>query len=136
MASGIGEELQPVTLGERHYVVVFPGISIATEDVFDDPGLKRDSAPAGLQEALAGQARNDCEAVVRSRFPEMDRAFERLRRWGRPVLTGTGSGIFIRMQGREEAISAAREIKSLYNGRAVRGVDRSPVLERLQAGGS
>ncbi len=45
MASGIGDCLEPVDLGTRHYILVFPGISIATPMVFSDPALKRDSEP-------------------------------------------------------------------------------------------
>ena len=63
----------------------------------------------------------------------MAAALRILSRWGRPVMTGTGSGIFLAMDGEEQAMSAAREIKSLYNVRAVNGVDRSPLHEMLDA---
>jgi len=39
------------------------------------------------------------------------------------------------MNSAEQAISAAREIKTLYNVRAVSGVDRSPLREMLDARG-
>ena len=135
MATGIGERLEPVRLGTRDFVLVFPAVSIPTADVFSDPGLKRDSGPITLGQARDGMGRNDCEAVVRRRWPEMDRAFERLGRWGHPLLTGTGSGIFLPVENRAAAEATAREIKSHYNSRAVRGVDRSPVHEKLYTGG-
>lgn len=136
LGSGIGERLEPVRLGERHYVLVFPGLPIATADVFGDPELRRDSPCLTMDECLAATGSNDCEAVVRRRYPEMDRALRILTRWGRPALTGTGSGIFIPMPSQEAATRAAREIKSLYNSRAVRGVDRSPLHRRLDAEGT
>ena len=37
------------------------------------------------------------------------------------------------MESQEKAMSAAREIKTLYNVRAVNGVDRSPLHEMLDA---
>jgi len=135
MATGVGERLDAVELGRRHYVLVFPELSIATRDVFTDPQLVRDSEPISLADALAGQGRNDCEAVVRSRYPAMAAALESLQRWGRPRLTGTGSAIFLSMGSKQEAISAAREMKTLYNVRAVSGVDRSPLHEMLDADG-
>jgi 4-diphosphocytidyl-2-C-methyl-D-erythritol kinase len=135
MATGIGEQLEPVRLGRRYYVLVLPGLSIATRAVFMDPDLARGSPPISLADALAGRGRNDCEAVVRNRYPAMAVALEALRRWGRPVMTGTGSGIFLQMESEEQANSAAREMKSLYNVRAVSGVDRSPLHEMLDAGG-
>jgi 4-diphosphocytidyl-2C-methyl-D-erythritol kinase len=58
-----------------------------------------------------------------------------LERWGRPVMTGTGSAIFLPMESRERAIHATREMKTLYNVRAVTGLDCSPVHEMLDADG-
>jgi 4-diphosphocytidyl-2-C-methyl-D-erythritol kinase len=135
LAEGIGERLQPVQLGERHYVLVLPGISISTAEIFSAAELVRDSAHISLQEALAGKGRNDCEAVVRERYPDMARILDGLRQWGRPVMTGTGSGIFIEMKNEQQAKSTARALKSLYNVRAVRGVDRSPLNEKLDSDG-
>ena len=135
MASGIGEQLEPVSLGKRHYVLVFPDFLISTREIFSDPELTRNSNPISLTEALSGSGRNDCEAVVRKRFPELDRMFGSLRKWGRPQMTGTGSGIFIPMLDEKSAKSAAREMKSLYNVRAVGGVDRSPLHIKLGSGG-
>ena len=136
MAEGIGEKLTPVELGARHYILVFPGISIPTPEVFAAPGLKRDSRHISLEEARNGEGRNDCEPVARQAWPALDEAFGKLAPWGRPALTGTGSGIFIPASDRPSAESAAQEIKSLYNSRAASGVDHSPVHERLYTGGT
>jgi len=136
MARGIGEQLQPVQIGLRHYVLVFPGVHISTPQVFADPALKRNSEFIGLDEALSGAGRNDCEIVVRQRFPAMDEAFKTLERWGRPLMTGTGSGVFLAAENEASANSTAQAIKNLYNSRAVRGVDVSPVHEKLYTDGS
>jgi len=136
LGRGIGERLEALELGERHYVLVFPGFPIATADVFGDPGLRRDAPLLAQQDCLAAIGSNDCEAVVRRRYPEMDRALRALAPWGRPAVTGTGSGIFIPMSSQTAAIRSAREIKNLYNSRAVRGVDRSPLHCRLDAEGT
>ena len=135
LATGVGERLEPVALGRRHYVLVFPGLSIVTRDVFMDPDLPRDSKPISLEDALSGRGHNDCEKVVMARYPAMAAALEELRRWGEPRLTGTGSAIFLSMDSEQEAKSAAQEMKTLYNVRAVSGVDRSPVHDMLDAVG-
>jgi 4-diphosphocytidyl-2C-methyl-D-erythritol kinase len=54
--------------------------------------------------------------------------------WGEPRMTGTGSGIFVRMADADSAIKAATELKCRYNVRAVRGVDISPLHEMLDSG--
>jgi len=131
LAGGIGERLEAVSLGVRHYVLVFPDFPVSTRAVFSDAMLARDSEPVSLPEALAGAGRNDCEVVVRERFPALARMLEALEEWGRPVMTGTGSGIFIPMCDEKSAKSAAKQMKTLYNVRAVRGVDRSPLHKRL-----
>ena len=133
LATGVGDRLLPVSLGRRHYLLVFPGIEIGTREVFTDPDLVRNSQPITLAAALAGEGRNDCEPVVRKRFPPMDAILEALRKWGIPRMTGTGSGIFLMMEDEAQAISAAHQIKTLYNVRAVSGVDRSPLHDRLGA---
>lgn len=135
MATGIGERLQPVELGRRHYVLVFPDFQISTREIFTDPGLARASVPILLEEALRGEGRNDCEAVVRKRFPVFSEILADLARWGRPMMTGTGSGIFLAMDDKKSARSAAREMKSLYNVRAVSGVDQSPLHTNLESDG-
>lgn len=135
MAGGFGEKIESVSLGRRHYVLVFPDFPISTGEIFTDPGLVRNSRPISREEALALSGRNDCEAVVRKRFPEFERTFASLRKWGRPMMTGTGSGIFIPMRDKKSAMSAAREMKSLYNVRAVSGVDQSPLHTNLESDG-
>jgi 4-diphosphocytidyl-2-C-methyl-D-erythritol kinase len=131
LAEGIGDRLEPVSLGRRYYVLVFPGFSISTAEVFSNAGLVRDSEPINLAQALAGEGRNDCETVVRKRFPALGLMLDAVEEWGRPVLTGTGSGIFIPMRDRKSAMSTAKAMKTLYNVRAVRGVDRSSLHEKL-----
>jgi len=132
LASGIGDQLQAVDLGQRHYLLVFNQQHISTSEVFGHPKLKRDSSAISLASALAGAGRNDCEAVVRQLFPEIETALRELQVWGVPRMTGTGSCLFLTMPDEEAAMSAAREINSRYNVRAVRGLDRSPVHELLR----
>ena len=135
LATGIGDALSPIRLGRRHYLLVFPGIEIGTREIFTDPDLVRDSQALSAEAALAGEGRNDCEAVVRKRFPAMAEALDTLRKWGQPRMTGTGSGIFLEMDTEKQAHAAAHQLKTLYNVRAVTGVDRSPLHDRLDAFG-
>jgi 4-diphosphocytidyl-2-C-methyl-D-erythritol kinase len=131
MAQGVGEELEPVSLGRRHYVLVFPDLQISTAKIFAAVGLKRDSKPISREEALQGQGKNDCEPVVRQRYPGFDQLMRTLEKWGTPRMTGTGSGVFIRMHDQNSAKSAAQALKTLYNVRAVQGVDISPLHAKL-----
>jgi len=134
LATGVGDELYPVDLGDRHYLLVDPGFSISTRSVFNDPALPRSTARLTVEQALAGLGGNDCEGVVRDRFPEFSALLAELRQLGPARMTGTGSAIFVEMPDKKTAINTAEQIKCRYNVRAVRGVDRSPLHSLLESG--
>jgi 4-diphosphocytidyl-2-C-methyl-D-erythritol kinase len=126
-ASGIGEKLQLVDLGKRHYLLVFNPLHISTGEIFRHPDLARNAPPVSLATALADHVGNDCEAVVCKLYPQFARFLEELRRWGNPRMTGTGSCAFLAMPDESAAKTAAREMECRYNVRAVRGLDSSPL---------
>jgi 4-diphosphocytidyl-2-C-methyl-D-erythritol kinase len=130
-AQGRGEKLMPVTMGDRYYVLVFPEFGIATAEVFKHPALKRDSIPLDLctQPLLAGK--NDCESAALVMFPKLKKMKQSLVPWGKARMTGTGSCLFLQFDCKKTSIRAASELKCLYNVRAVGGVDRSALLDRL-----
>ena len=137
MATGIGEVLEPVSLGERHYTLVLPELRVSTAEVFADAGLERKSPPIDVQQALAGKGHNDCQLVACALHPELGELIEYLKDFGAPRMSGTGSAVFLQMPSAEAAKStakavleaSARDLKCRYNVRAVGGRDRSPVLE-------
>ncbi len=132
-AQGRGEKLQAVALGERYYVLVFPGLSISTAEVFSHALLKRDSKPMDMSLISLQAGRNDCEAVALQMYPELKTIMQDLRGWGQPHMSGTGSTIFLSFDNKNTAISAASELKCRYNVRAVGGVDRSHLLDSVSA---
>jgi len=132
-AEGRGEKLQPVALGPRHYVLVFPDISISTAEIFAHPSLKRDSEPVAMSAERLGPGRNDCEPVVLRLYPQLGQLVEELAAWGEPRMSGTGSTFFLSFDTKKNAIKAASELECRYNVRPVSGVDRSDLLRNLSA---
>jgi len=132
-AEGRGEKLTTISLGSRYYVLVLPGVAISTADVFRHPSLKRDSKPLDMTEAVLQAGRNDCEAIACEMYPELKDIMADLRDHGQPFMTGTGSTIFLPFNDKKSAFTAASKLKCRYNVRAVGGVDRSPLLDRLSA---
>ena len=130
-AQGRGEKLQPVSLGPRYYVLVFPGIAISTAEVFRHPLLKRDSAPIDMSRVSLQAGRNDCEAVALQMYPELENVRQDLSEWGQPHMSGTGSTFFLSFGDKNAAISAASELECRYNVQPVNGVDRSHLLDDL-----
>lgn len=133
LAQGRGERLQPVHLGERYYVLVFPGLSISTARVFQHAELKRDSKPLPLNDSQLTTGRNDCLNVVMRLYPELKSVVKDMQSWGEPHMSGTGSTFFLQFDSKNAAINAASNLKCRYNVRPVSGVDRSPILECLLA---
>ena len=131
LAEGTGQALKPVTLGQRHYVLVLSPVAVSTAAAFADPDLERSAQPLTGTEALAGVGRNVFEPVIFKRYPGIAETCHDLRRWGAPRLTGTGSCLFLTMTDEASAKRTAQELKCRYNVRAVRGIDQSPVHEML-----
>ena len=131
LATGVGEQLEALELGERHYVLVFLPVHVNTGEVFRAPQLRRDCELISRKAALAGKGINVCEPVVRRLHPIVDKALDGVGQFGPVRMTGTGSTLFLEMPDRNAAMKATHELKSLYNVRAVRGQDRSMVHEML-----
>ncbi len=130
-AEGRGEKLLAAPLGERYYVLVFPGVSISTAEVFRHPLLKRDSNRVDMSSSNQRPGRNDCESVSLQMYPELKIVLRDMSAWGQPRMSGTGSTFFLSFDNKKTAKRAASELECRYNVRLVGGVDRSCLLDRL-----
>lgn len=128
---GVGEELVPIALPEPWYLVLTPRCEVSTAAVFGDPDLTRDSTPVTIESFLAGEARNDCLAVVARRYPEVAAALEWLNDWGTARLTGTGACVFTSFATVDAAQAALARVPGEYSGFIARGLNRSPLRECL-----
>jgi 4-diphosphocytidyl-2-C-methyl-D-erythritol kinase len=130
---GIGERLTPLELPERQFAIVYPGVGIPTAEVFQAPELTRKTPETTIRGFLKAGGRNDCEPVVTRRSPEVRRALEWLAGRGDARMTGTGSCVFAAFADRETALAALEGLPAGWSGFVARGLDRSPLQERLAA---
>lgn len=130
---GIGEQLAPIDLPERWYVVVHPGVHIATAKLFQAKGLTRDKDPIIIADFFDGSCSNVFEPVAVALYPEvkavLDWFFERTGRVAR--MTGTGACVFAEVGGECEARELQRAVPTPWRGWAARGINRSTVFEKL-----
>ncbi|VTT29165.1 4-diphosphocytidyl-2-C-methyl-D-erythritol kinase [Klebsiella pneumoniae] len=130
-AEGVGEQLTPVNPAEKWYLVMHPGVSIATPLVFNDPDLTRDTPVKEISQLLSTEFHNDCEPVVRNRFREVEQLVSWLLEYAPSRLTGTGACVFAEF----DTESAARQVLELapknLQGFVARGVNISPLHRRL-----
>lgn len=131
-AEGVGERLTPIALPPAWYLIVDPGVGAPTRALFQAPDLTRDAAPATMADFAAGLALgNAFEPVLRRLQPAVDAALTALSRFGAANLTGSGSGCFLRFDGRDAAEDARRSLPPGLRAWVSAGVARSPLLGAL-----
>jgi 4-diphosphocytidyl-2-C-methyl-D-erythritol kinase len=131
-AEGTGEKLTPVSLGaDSWYVVLFPGVAVPTAAVFQAPELTRNSPPTTMRGFLETGGRNDCEPVVRARFPVVGEALDWLGQHAPARLTGTGSCVFAKFSRAADAERVAARVPDTWRAWVARGLDSSPLVEEL-----
>ena len=130
---GVGELLTPIEPPEHWYVLVHPGVHVATADVFKAPELTRDSPAITIRGFLTTGGRNDCEPVVRRRFPVVAEALAWLDGFGPARLTGTGACVYAAVADEATARDVVARLPTRWTGWAVRGINRSPLAARLEA---
>ncbi|TFH88007.1 4-(cytidine 5'-diphospho)-2-C-methyl-D-erythritol kinase [Billgrantia azerbaijanica] len=133
-AEGIGERLTPVALDTPWFVVLHPGVTVATPAVFGAPQLTRDTPPITMARALQGGAsdwRNDCEPTVRALYPAVAAALDWLGERAPAMLTGTGACVFARLPSEAEAARLVAEVPDGWSAFAARGLNRSPLHAAL-----
>ena len=133
-AEGIGERLTPVTLPGTWYLVIYPGVSMSTREVFQSPELTRNSPLITIRAFFESGGRNDCEPVVRARAPQVAEALEWLARFAPARLTGTGSCVFSACGSAGEAERLAARVPDRWMSFVAQGLNTSPVHERLKHG--
>ncbi|WP_257285065.1 4-(cytidine 5'-diphospho)-2-C-methyl-D-erythritol kinase [Endozoicomonas sp. SESOKO1] len=169
-AEGVGEILTPVELPEAWFLVLVPNAQVNTAAMYGHSDLTRDSLPIGVRDVLGRegaadqapdnnqehhqnqQRRNDFEPLVRSLYPEVDKALTLLDNHagssiGRAMMSGSGASVFARFASREQALTAqnaltpsvtrpriADDTSTLYSFVA-RGINRSPLHAALQQAG-
>ena len=131
-AEGIGEFLTPLEPAEDIFLLIVPPVHVSTADVFRHPALTRNSTPIRISDFLEGIAFNSLETVVRKVYPEIDKGMKWLAQYGAPRLTGTGAGVFMKV----DSAAAAREIADAapkqWQTFIVKGVNRSPLSEQIE----
>jgi 4-diphosphocytidyl-2-C-methyl-D-erythritol kinase len=140
-AEGVGDQLTPIELPERWYVIVFPEEYVETQKVFADSALTRDTPQTTIPRFLSGvnalrvepQFRNDLQPVVMARFPRVAMALEWLGGFGAARMSGSGASVFVAAMDRKSAESIAAQCPQEWKVFVTRGLPRSPLLDAAEA---
>ncbi|ELJ8716429.1 4-(cytidine 5'-diphospho)-2-C-methyl-D-erythritol kinase [Vibrio cholerae] len=130
-AEGVGEELSAVEPEEKWYLVIRPAVSIATKDIFTHPQLMRNTPKRDLASLLATLYENDCEKIVRSLYPEVDKQLSWLLQYAPSRLTGTGSCVFAEFSSRKDAQAVFAQLSDNVLAFVAQGRNVSPLRKTL-----
>jgi len=130
-AEGVGEILTPAEFPEAIYLLVRPDAAVATAEIFKAPELTRDSPVITIRGFPMTGGRNDCEPVVRRRYPAVAEALDWVGGIAPARLTGTGSCVFAAIPDEQAARAALGRLPGRWQGWVVRGLNRSPLAGRL-----
>jgi 4-diphosphocytidyl-2-C-methyl-D-erythritol kinase len=132
LGEGVGEVLTPIEVPPAWYVVLTPGVQVATARIFSHPDLKRDANPIKMQGFSVSSAANDLEALVCRLYPVVARNLEWLRRYGPAMMTGSGSCVFASFVAEDAARTVLSELPPDMSGFVARGLDRHPLWALVQ----
>ncbi len=134
-AEGIGEKLQAIEYQEKslpnHYVVIKPDCSVSTEQIFSHQQLTRNTSPITIAAFFEHGSHNDCEAVVKQLYPEVELALKWLNQFAFAQLTGTGACIYAAFPNEEDARHTLEQLPDNLTGYLARGISTSPVHKVL-----
>lgn len=148
-AEGIGERLTTIEIPTTWFAIIWPRIHVSTREIFNDPGLTRNSKatkmralsvaadsvaaenPAGESSAntfeISSLGVNDLELVARRRYPTIDQALKRLERLGAARMTGSGSAVFMAAESRAQGELAIADLPQGWSGWVVEAVHEHPL---------
>lgn len=129
LGEGIGERLRALELPAAWYLVLEPQVSVSTKEIFAC-ALTRDSKALKIPPFFPGQGRNDLQAVVVARYPEVAAHLEWLsERCPQARMTGSGACLFAEFETETEARALHAQLPGGMRGFVARGLDRHPVCE-------
>ncbi|CAH6660080.1 4-(cytidine 5'-diphospho)-2-C-methyl-D-erythritol kinase [Pseudocitrobacter vendiensis] len=130
-AEGVGEQLTPINVAEKWYLVVHPGVSIPTPVIFNDPDLPRNTPKRSIDTLLKCEFGNDCEVIARKRFREVDEVLSWLLEYAPSRLTGTGACVFAEFDTELAARQVLEQAPEWFNGFVAKGVNLSPLHQSM-----
>ena len=128
-AEGVGEQLAPLSLPPAWYVVVSPGVTVPTAEIFAARELTRNTKIIRIADFAMSATRNDLEPVARARYPQIGDAIDWLGAYAPARMTGSGACLFASVDGEENAHDIVRECPPQWRAWPVRGLDVHPLYD-------
>ena len=132
-AEGIGEDLTPLELPEKWYIVIHPNVFISTKKLFSSKLLTRNKTVLRMRIFPTADNENVFESVVRKEYPEVEKSLQWLSKFAEDArMTGTGSCIFASFESKQQALAVMQKIPRKWVAFVAKAVNNSPLLEALE----
>ena len=128
-AEGVGDALSPLAVPPAWYVMVAPPVSVPTAEIFSAKELTRNTEILIMQGFAAHKARNDMQAVVCMKYPEVAEALDWLSLHGAARMSGSGACLFAPFDSEGQARQVAASAPSGWNVWVAQGLDRHPLKD-------
>jgi 4-diphosphocytidyl-2-C-methyl-D-erythritol kinase len=116
------------------FLVVQPDCHVSTQQIFSHKRLTRDSSAIKVAAFLEQGSQNDCQALVRELYPQVDEALNWFENHGyQAKMTGTGACVFAQFATVEEARHVLECLPKHLPGFVAQGVNQSPLHKLLPA---
>ena len=140
-AEGVGEQMVPVAVPPRWYVVLEPGVEVPTAAIFCAEDLTRDTKPVritdfsryiALKRSVTGFGKNDLQAVAARKFAPVAQAVSWLSKFGDARMTGSGACVFCAFSTADEADAVLNCVPARWNAWKAASLAHHPLATRLQ----
>jgi 4-diphosphocytidyl-2-C-methyl-D-erythritol kinase len=129
LGEGIGERLRALELGPAWYLVLEPQVSVSTREIFASSLTGRSKA-LKIPPFFSGQGRNDLEAAVVARYPEVAAHLAWLKQHcPQARMTGSGACVFAEFELQAQARALLQRLPGEMRGFVARGLERHPLCE-------
>ncbi len=131
-AQGVGEDLQALNLAPAWYLILEPGVSVPTAEIFSKKSLTRDTPattiaafPAADVEISFG--RNDLEPVACQLYPQVAAALYWLKQHKSARMSGSGASVFASFATKNEALDVLANVPTSWKAWVAQGLDKHPL---------
>ena len=142
-AEGVGEQLQAVATLDCWYLVIEPGVAVATAAIFSSEYLTRDTKPVKIADFSRhlmihadhkGFGKNDLQPVATRLFPPVAEAVQWLSSYGDARMTGSGACVFCAFSSEREAEAVLASVPQVWRAWKAQSLQRHPMYALLQVG--
>lgn len=135
-AEGIGEALLPVETPDSWFVVIEPGVSVPTQQIFSSSELTRDTKPVKISDFSGAQesfGKNDLQVVAATLFPPIAEAIKWLQQYGDARMTGSGACVFCPFEQEHQADAVLATVPAKWKSWKAKAITHHPLAYLQQS---